>query len=213
MRIADIEVPEGHLLVGVVVKPHGVRGEVSVELVGDEPARLSVGSRVFLKLPVRDGAERGVPSPGSRAENENAPSSRGRVEDERERSNPYDVVVEASRRHKGRFILKVAGVSDRDAAESLRGAIITVRESDVRPRPGQVFIKDLYGLEVVDKGGRVLGRVVGVLTYPAQDVLEIETPRGVVLLPNVAALVPEIDVGSGRIVVDPPGGVFEGDPI
>lgn len=213
MRIADIEVPEGHLLVGVVVKPHGVRGEVSVEFLGDDPSRLSVGSRVFLKLPLRDARRAGAPSPPNSADDEIASLAYRHTDAESDRSKPYDVIVEASRRHKGRFILKVGGVSDRDAAEALRGAIITVRESDVRPRPGQVFIKDLYGLEVLDKAGRSLGRVVGVLTYPAQDVLEIETSRGVVMLPNVPALVLEVDVGSGRIIVDPPEGVFEGEPI
>jgi 16S rRNA processing protein RimM len=209
-RTHELDVPEGYLLVGLVHKPHGIKGEVSVELLGDEPSRLHAGSRIFVSLRV----------PVYPIE-----ASEGTVSDERKRDNlargdtppesyeePRPVTVRASRFHRGRYIVKIEGVDDRNAAESFRDAIITIPETEAAPKTGQVFLKDLYGLSVVDKAGRELGRVVSVLTYPAQDVLEIETQTGKKLLPLVRELVPEVDLESGKVVVDPPAGIFEGDP-
>lgn len=108
--------------------------------------------------------------------------------------------------------MRFCDVHSRDEAESLRGSALCIPEAEARPKENQVWIKDLYGLTVVDSEGRVLGRVVGVLSYPAQDVLEIETSGGRKLLPLVRDLVPEVDLEVGRLVVTPPRGVFEVDP-
>ncbi len=179
-REREFSVPPGLLLVGFVRKPHGVRGEVSVELVGDNPSRFRAGSRLVV---VHAGEERGS-----------------------------EVVVETARLHRQRYLIRFAGYSAREEAERLRGAAVCVPESEARPRQGQVFLKDLPGLRVVDESGRVLGEVARVLEYPAQDVLEISTARGTKLLPLVRELVPEVDLEAGRIVVRPPEGIFEDSP-
>ena len=62
------------------------------------------------------------------------------------------------------------------------------------------YVFQLVGLEVVEEGGRTLGRVEDVASYPANDVLELE---GGVSLPMVDDCVREIDVEGGRIVVAP----------
>lgn len=173
----QFSVPDGLLLVAIVHRPHGVRGEVSVELVGENPTRLSPGSRL--------------------------------VAIEEHESRHDELVVSSSRIHRGRYLVRFSGFDTREEADTLRGLALCVREEDARPHDNQVWIKDLYGLTVVDVGGRVLGEVVEVLTYPAQDVLEIATPSGKKLLPFVAELVPDVDLDARRIVVAPPAGIFD----
>ncbi len=179
MRDRDIEnsIPFDHLLVGIVRRPHGVRGEVSVELVGENPRRLEAGSRLSAVIP--------------------------------EEGNAKELIVASSRAHKGRYIVRFAGIRNRDEAESLRGAALCIPEAEAEPRSGQVWIKDLFGLEVFDTEGRKLGTIVDVLSYPAQDVIEIETLEGRALLPFVKDLVSEVDLESRRVVVSPPAGIFE----
>ncbi|MER3521611.1 MAG: 16S rRNA processing protein RimM [Acidimicrobiia bacterium] len=172
-RESHVSIPDGLLLVALVHRPHGVKGEVSVELVGENPGRLSPGSRL---VAVRENV-----------------------------IYLEEVVVSASRIHRGRYIVRFSGFETRDEAETLRGVALCISEKDTRPHDHQVWIKDLYGLTVVDTKGRVLG----VLTYPAQDVLEINTPAGRRLLPFVEQLVPNVDLDAGRIVVNPPLGVFD----
>lgn len=179
-RQRDLFVPPDHLLVAVVGGPHGVSGEVTVELLGENPDRLVAGSRLLAV---------------------------GHTEE-----SPRELTISSSRPHRGRYLVRFSGVDNRNEAESLRGTALCVPEASARPRDDQVWIKDLYGLEVVDTGGRELGRVVEVWDYPAQDVLEIETPGGRKLLPLVRDLVPEVDLESGRLVVSPPEGVFEAEP-
>jgi 16S rRNA processing protein RimM len=66
------------------------------------------------------------------------------------------------------------------------------------PEPGEYYVAQLVGLTVVEQGGRVLGRVSDVLSYPANDVLEI---GGDLLLPMIEDCILEVDLGAGRIVV------------
>ncbi len=68
----------------------------------------------------------------------------------------------------------------------------------------------LVGLAAVDPTGEVLGVLSRVDHLPAQDLLVVRTPEGrEVLVPFVAALVPTVDPGAGRVVIDPPGGLFD----
>ena len=74
----------------------------------------------------------------------------------------------------------------------------------------EFYHADLIGLEVFDTGGARLGRVRAVLNHGAGDLLEIEAPgrRATVLLPFTREAVPTVDPGAGRIVADPPEGLF-----
>jgi 16S rRNA processing protein RimM len=65
---------------------------------------------------------------------------------------------------------------------------------------GSFYVFELLGLEVVERGGRLLGRVADVQEYPANDVLALDTD---LLLPLVEDCVLEVDVAAGRIVVAP----------
>jgi 16S rRNA processing protein RimM len=99
-------------------------------------------------------------------------------------------------------IARLAGVSDRSAAESLRGELVEVDRSALPPlEEGEYYHADLIGLPCVDGNGKALGSVVAVENYGAGDLLEVETSTGKTSLipfrPGIA------DLGDERIVLDP----------
>jgi 16S rRNA processing protein RimM len=106
------------------------------------------------------------------------------------------------------LIVGFEGIDDRDAAEGLRGTMLTIGATERRPLDaGEFWVEDLVGLEVVDPEGTVLGRVVAVVLGP-QDRLQVETFGGrTVEVPFVDAIVG--DPREGRLPVDPPAGMFD----
>jgi 16S rRNA processing protein RimM len=116
--------------------------------------------------------------------------------------------------HRRRLILHFRGVSSIADAESLVGRKVFLTEEELPRLPeGQYYTFRLVGAEVVDRTGRQLGRVLDTEEAPAQDLLVVETMDGrTVSIPMAAAIVREIDVEAGRVVVDPPEGLLEGEP-
>jgi 16S rRNA processing protein RimM len=116
----------------------------------------------------------------------------------------------------GGYAARLSGVGDRNAAEALRGRRLYVpRDALPRLPDDEFYHADLLGLEVVDPGGRVLGRVKAVLNHGAGDILEIASPSqggGSLLLPFTRVIVPTVDLGAGRIVADPPDMTGTPDP-
>lgn len=106
---------------------------------------------------------------------------------------------------------RLSGVDTREAAEALRGTRLYADRAKLPSLPDDEFYHaDLIGLEVLDTGGTSLGRVSAVLNHGAGDLLEIQR-RGApaVLLPFTRAAVPTVDLTAGRIIADPPEGLFE----
>jgi 16S rRNA processing protein RimM len=175
------------VVIGRVGKPHGIGGEVTVELRTDEPERrFAVGTTV-------------------RAERARGPAS------------PWpELTVTAIRWHQQTPLVRFEEISDRTAAESARGILLhaTVAADESPDDPEEFYDHQLVGLAVEDVDGRALGEVTGVL-HGAQDLLQIQSVDGRdTLVPFVVALVPEVDVPGGRVVVaDRPGLVtpFEDD--
>jgi 16S rRNA processing protein RimM len=120
------------------------------------------------------------------------------------------LVVSAVRPHREGLLVDVDGVADRDSAEELRGATLTIGRSQRRSLDADEFWEDdLVGLEVCHADGRVLGVVSAVVTGAAQDRLVVATSGAdKVEVPFVSAIVVEVDVATGRVVVDPPEGLF-----
>lgn len=126
---------------------------------------------------------------------------------------PPTVTVATTRIQQGRWYVSFEEVSDRTAAEALRGADLSLpvdAEAESDADPDAWYPAQLTGLTVQHVDGRDLGVVTGVEHYPAQDLLTVRTPdRGRVQLPLVAQLVPEVDLEAGVVRADPPGGLFE----
>ena len=120
--------------------------------------------------------------------------------------------IETLRPAKDALIVRLAGISDRNAAEELRGRKLYVMR-DRLPPPDDAdtfYHADLVGLAVADRDGRALGTVTAVHNFGVGDLIEIAPPAGgAVMLPFTAAVVPVVDIAAGRVVVDPPAGAFE----
>jgi 16S rRNA processing protein RimM len=167
------------VVVGRVGKPHGIRGEVTLELRTDEPERRFA-----------DGA-------ALRAERPHGAAA------------PWPALTVASTRwHQSTLLVRFEELSDRNVAETARGLVLhaTVADDESPDDPEEFYDHQLVGLTAEDLEGRSLGEVTAVV-HGAQDLLQIRTPDGrETLVPFVAALVPEVDVDGGRVVVaDRPG--------
>jgi 16S rRNA processing protein RimM len=178
------------VVVGRIGKAHGVRGEVSVEPRTDEPERRFADGSVLL---VRSPAGRTGPETGG------APPS----------GRPTHLCVSSTRWHQSRLLLTFEGVTDRTAAEALRGLLLVAEvDADERPEdPEEFYDHQLVGLEVRTMDAVRVGTVTEVVHGPGQDLLSVRATDGrEVLVPFVAALVPEVDVVTGHVVVvDQPG--------
>jgi 16S rRNA processing protein RimM len=169
------------MVVGRVIRPHGVRGELAVEVLSDAPERFAPGVEVAAGDPDGDEALR-----------------------------PLEVT--AARLHQGRMLLRFTGVEDRDAAELLRGSLLTIPAEAARELgPDEFWRHQLVGLAVLDADGTDRGVVSDVLPGAAHDLLQVRRPDGVaVLIPAVAALV-EVQLAQGRVVVQAIPGLLDPD--
>lgn len=112
---------------------------------------------------------------------------------------------------KNGFAARLSGVVTKEQADALKGTSLFVdRDRLPEANEDEFYYADLIGLEVFDTGGNALGRVKAVLDHGAGDLLEIEGGglKASVLLPFTQAAVPTVDLTAGRVVIDPPEGVF-----
>ena len=110
------------------------------------------------------------------------------------------LVVESARPHAGRWLVCFEGVGDRTAAEALLGVVLS---GDALPtEAGELWVHELIGAEVRDRGGHGLGRVLAVEANPASDLLVLD---GDVLVPMAFV----VEQGPGFVVVDPPEGLLD----
>lgn len=109
--------------------------------------------------------------------------------------------VENFKNLKGAVAAKLQGIDTPEDAEHLRGYEVAVPESERAPlQNGEYYIYDLIGLEAVDPGGKPLGHLSKVYQGSAQDIFEINTPDGPVMVPAVGAYIQKVDLDN-RIVV------------
>ncbi|KPP88399.1 MAG: 16S rRNA processing protein RimM [Rhodobacteraceae bacterium HLUCCO07] len=112
---------------------------------------------------------------------------------------------------KGGFAARLSGVTTKEEADALRGTELYAPRDKLPSLPDDEFYHaDLIGLVVLDTGGAELGRVKSVQNHGAGDLLEITGPglKDSVLLPFTREAVPTVDLASGRLVADPPEGLF-----
>lgn len=112
---------------------------------------------------------------------------------------------------KGALIVRLDGITSKEEADALRGTDLHAQRNQLPSLPDDEFYHtDLTGLTVFDTGGTELGRVKAVQSNGADDLLEIVAPalKDSVLVPFTKANVPTVDLATGRIILDPPGGIF-----
>ncbi len=166
------------LVVGRVGRPHGLKGELTVEVRTDEPqARFAAGAVLATE-----------------------PAARG------------PLTIRSTRWHSGRLLVVFAGCDDRTAAEELRDTFLVVDSAQLEDPadPDEFHDYQLIGLAAWTVAGEQVGVVADVLHH-GQDLLVIRPGRDQqeILVPFVAAIVPEVDVAAGRLVIDPPDGLLD----
>jgi 16S rRNA processing protein RimM len=107
---------------------------------------------------------------------------------------------------KSSLIATIDGVTTREQAEQLNGLELFVpRERLPATSDGEFYHVDLIGLAAVTMERRALGTIVAVHNFGAGDIIEIAAANGpTIMLPFSNAVVPEIDLKGGRIVIEPP---------
>lgn len=173
------------LVVGRVVKAHGITGELVVDVRTDEPEeRFTPGNRLRLR-----------PSRGE---------------------SGRDVVIETARPHGGRLLVRLPGVSDRTAADALRGHLFVVDSGELPPiaDPDEFYDHQLEGLVVRTVAGSEVGTVAEVLHTGAGELLSVRAQDGAeILVPFVSAIVTSVSLADGIVEIDPPEGLLNLDDV
>ena len=108
---------------------------------------------------------------------------------------------------KDMLVARVAGVTDRTAAEALTGLELFLSREKLPPaEEDEFYVVDLVGLRAETEAGLEIGRVVALRNFGAGDILEIAPASGgdTLMYPFTKAVAPIIDLAGGRIVVEPP---------
>ncbi|MVO17739.1 ribosome maturation factor RimM [Parasedimentitalea huanghaiensis] len=109
------------------------------------------------------------------------------------------------------FVAILGGIDTKEQADAIKGLRLFAPRDALPLLPDdEYYYTDLTGLEVFDTGGTRLGQVKSVENHGAGDLLEIHGPglKDTVLLPFTLAAVPTVDLEQGRIIADPPDGLF-----
>jgi 16S rRNA processing protein RimM len=161
-------------------KAHGLRGEVTVQVLTASPDERFVPGATFVTEPAAAGP----------------------------------LVVRSARDHNGILLLGFDHTDDRSGAEALRGITLL---GDVLEDDGDEdswYERDLVGLKAVTIGGDEVGEVTALEPRPTQDLLVLRLTDGrQALVPFVKAIVPEVDIEGGRVVLDPPAGLLDLDEL
>lgn len=170
----------GQLRVGRLTKAHGLKGAIKLELYTDDPERRFVPGATFSLQVPSDSPWHGK-----------------------------SIELAELRWYNGHPVGFFVGIPDRSTAETLVKAILWVeQEADEPDEDDAWYDHQLVGLDVF-RAGEKIGEVAHVDHLPAQDLLVVSTPNGEVMVPFVAAIVPEVDIERGIVTVTPPPGLFE----
>lgn len=132
----------------------------------------------------------------------------GKLSDE---SGEREFGIKVTGMSKAQVLAEIEGVTDRTAAEALKGVALYVpRERLPAPEEEEYYHDDLIGLGVECADGAALGSVIAVHDFGAGDVIEVRRKGAVSLMvPFTRAVVPVVDLAAGRLVIDPPPGLLE----
>ena len=169
------------LIVGRAGKPHGVHGDLLVEIITDFPERLS------------DGVRFGVG-------NDSCPDE--------------FFEVHRARYHKGRWLLSIRGIREREVVEGWRGRFLYLPEQALDDLPeGYYYEHHLAGLECRSPDGEALGRVTGLDPGEGQARLVVRDGEREFLVPYVPEIVKDVDLDGGFVIIDAPAGLLDDDAI
>lgn len=168
------------VVVARIGKAHGLRGEVTVQVLTASPDERFVPGATFVTEP---------PAAGP-------------------------LVLRSARDHNGILLLGFEHTEDRSGAEALRGIKLLGDVLEDDSDEDSWYERDLVGLKAVTVGGDEVGEVTALEPRPTQDLLVLRLTDGrKALIPFVRAIVPEVDIEGGRVVLDPPPGLLDLDEL
>jgi 16S rRNA processing protein RimM len=112
---------------------------------------------------------------------------------------------------KSGFVIRMPEITTKEQADALKGVQLFARRAQLPNLPDdEYYHSDLMGLQVLDTGGENLGKVKSVQNHGAGDLIEVQLPdsSATVLVPFTLAVIPTVDLEAGRIIADPPEGLF-----
>ncbi len=201
------DVDKDFVVVGEILKPHVIRGELRVACHAQSPFLFDAVPCVYLRPGPR------TPRPDPLAALGPGPLRPAQVARARKQApaRPRRVEVASWREHKDLVLLTLTGVADRDAAEALRGQEILVRKADLpAPEEDELFLHEIEGLTVLLEDGKRLGVVTDIMLPGGQEVWTIATDDGgEVLFPVVGEFLVAVDPEAGTVTIAPPPGLLD----
>lgn len=169
------------MIVGRVRKAHGVRGDVVIEPITDDPDAVFTPGRRFIA-----GTTTGDPAPGRR-----------------------ELHLVAASPFKGGYIVHFEEIADRTGADLWRDRFILVPADELEPLgEHEVYVHDLIGMRVELTSGTTIGTVIETYELPQGLALEVQRAGGTVLVPY-DRVVTEVRRDEGVIRIDPPAGMLD----
>lgn len=166
----------GYIEVGTVVKAQGLRGEVKIQTLSQQPENFAHYPKLTLVS--------------------------------KERRTPTDFTVLGQRIQGDCVIVTLAGISDRNQAESLVGCRVLLERSLLPPiGEDEFYWHQLEGLAVVTVDGVQLGKIESIFSNGAQDILVVRQGQREYLIPLTRPIVQ--GQNEGELVIDPPPGLLE----
>src|SRR5258708_25961476 len=174
------------LTLALILRPHGVRGDLSIKVLTDFPERMNDLRTVYV----------------------------GTDPEKPEKFTEHQVVW-AHRAKKDNWLLRFEGVESREDADLLRNRLIFVSLADAVPlEADEIYLFQVLGLEVHTVDGLVLGRLTDIIVTGANDVYVIKGERyGEVLIPAIPSVILRIDVAAGIMTVKLLDGLLPDSPV
>jgi 16S rRNA processing protein RimM len=174
-------VPPELIIVGRVRKAHGIRGDLVVEPITDEPdAVFAPGRRVLAGTASGDRAKNG-----------------------------QQLHVTSSSPFKGGFIVHFDGIEDRTQADLWRDRFLLLPADELTPQgEHEVYVHDLLGMRVELESGEVVGTVLDTYELPQGLALDVQRERGTIVIPY-ERIVTSVDRDARVIRIDPPEGLLD----
>ncbi len=172
--------PGRHLVVGRLRKPHGLKGEMSLFPITDQPDEVFKPGRSLWVMDLE-----------------------GQVI-----AGPYE--IERSRGYHREWLVKFRGLEERVDIDALRGQFLAAPAGELPPpADGEVYLHELEGFAVRKQDGTALGVVTGYYELPSGFTLEVQGPKREFMLPFRKEFVVEVDREARRLTVELPGGLIE----
>jgi 16S rRNA processing protein RimM len=168
------------LILGRILRPHGIRGELRLQIVTQFPERISSLEKVYIG------------------------------EDPYDADSATVFEIDGARRHHDQVLVRLKEITTRNEAEIYRNQLLMVAFEDAVPlEDDEYYLFQIIGADVVTKDGTKLGRVSEILETGANDVFLVKGGiYGEVLVPDIDDVVLDIDIDRQLVTVDLPPGLL-----